>query len=137
MKLSAQLAGWYWGLSPISQSGGWLLRFDELDILISPACSGFSFFVILNSLLLWLIIRDGQPRILPLGLFLVLILTPVLSIGFNATRILVSAEFFTLIHSFASPSWLPRFHLLAGIITFLPALTITFLLTRKAIHRAY
>lgn len=127
---AAWLAGQYWGISPVWADGEWQLLNGDVVISVTRTCSGYGFFSLSLVLLMWLSGREAPVRQwiswIPAVTLACLILAPT----FNAVRILIASEAFQIGRLFLPTPWLPRLHLLAGVITFLPALLLMFVATR-------
>lgn len=128
MELLARPAGWLaslfsgGGLSRTDQ--GWLFFSGELPVMVTVACSGADFCLLVAVLLGWQCARHGRtPPRTPLGAALTgLALAVPLSIAVNALRIALLAQAHRWLIPQLPAAYGASAHLFLGVLIFLPAL---------------
>lgn len=117
---AAWLASLFTGGDLTRADQGWLFFSGELPVVVTVACSGADFCVLVAALLGWQCARSGRT---PLHAALIsLVLALPLSIAINALRIALLAQAHRwLIPQFPS-AYGPSAHLFFGVLIFLPAL---------------
>jgi exosortase/archaeosortase family protein len=119
---SAQLASLFLGTPVLRIEEGWLLPYLPEPVLVTAACSGVDFWLMVTALCAWQFSRSRSRIIIP-ALFALICAAP-LSIAVNAIRIALVAQ----AHRWFIPLWpaayAPFLHLLTGAAVFLPALII-------------
>lgn len=119
-RTAARIAGLLCGSPVLRVAEGWQLPAAPSPVLVSAACSGTDYFLIVAALLGWRFARGRCAPWRPAALALAAALP--LAIGVNALRIAALAQ----VHRWVIPLW-PNsyanfFHLLTGVAVFLPAL---------------
>ena len=99
---------------------GWLLPSQFEPVLVSQACCGSDFWLLVVALLAWQLAPQPQP--IPGVTILALLYAAPLSLAVNSIRIVVVVQ----AHRWFIPLWpekyAPFFHQLTGVAVFLPAL---------------
>lgn len=119
-RLAAWLASLFGGGSLTRADQGWLFFSGELPVVVTVACSGADFCVLVAVLLGWQLARSVRTS--ALAALLGLLLSLPLSIAVNALRIALLAQAHRwLIHQLPH-AYGPGAHLFLGVLIFLPAL---------------
>lgn len=116
---AASLAGLLSGSPVVRVDEGWLLS-ATVPAVVTDACSGTHFFVMMALLLGWQLGRAGR-RALPVGLLAAAAAVP-LTLAVNAVRITVVVQAHRWVIPRFPESYGPFLHMLAGMAVFLPSL---------------
>lgn len=128
MELLARPAGWlaslFSGGGLIRTDQGWLFFSGELPVMVTAACSGADFCLLVAALLGWQYARLGRtPLLTPIGTaFIGSVLAVPLSIGVNALRIALLAQAHRWLIPQLPAAYGASAHLFIGVLIFLPAL---------------
>ena len=117
---AAQLAGLLSGAPVLRSAEGWLLPSANLPVLVTSACSGADYFLIVAVLLGWHLSRRG--RALPRAVLCGTVFACPLAIAVNALRIATLAQMHRWFIPLLPVSYAPFLHMLTGVAVFLPAL---------------
>lgn len=122
---SAKIAGFLSG-NPVTRIGeGWLIA-APLTVVVTTACSGATYFVLLAGLAGWHLSRRGRKTIFRAGGAVLAALPAVLAI--NALRIVTVAQLHRWVLPRLPEAQGPFLHMLTGVAVFLPALILANLL---------
>ncbi len=119
-RAAAEVAGLLSGAPTLHTEDGWLLPFNHQALLVSEACSGASFFIMMASLLTWHLGKRWS-RVVP-AVFAGLPLALALSIFINALRVLSLSQAHRWVIPFLPEPYAHMAHLMIGVAVFLPAL---------------
>jgi len=119
-RTTAEIAGLLSGAPAITTPDGWLLPFQHQALLISEACSGAGFFIMLASLLAWHLAKRWG-RVLP-ALVVGLSASFALAMGINALRVLSLSQAHRWLIPLLPETYAHVAHLMVGVAVFLPAL---------------
>ncbi|HEY1111749.1 MAG TPA: exosortase/archaeosortase family protein [Opitutaceae bacterium] len=128
MELLARSAGWcgalFTGGGIARAERGWLFFAGELPVMVTEACSGADFCVLVAALLGWQWARRGGAslRSLLCAALTGLVLAVPLSIAINALRIALLAQAHRWLIPQLPAAYGPSAHLFLGVLIFLPAL---------------
>jgi exosortase/archaeosortase family protein len=118
---ASAFAGLLSGLPAIRVENGWLLP-AALPMVVTNACSGTTYFILLTALLGWHI--GNRNRFVPIAAAVAIASALPLSIGINGFRIAVLVQVHRCLIPRFPESFAPFLHLLSGVAIFLPALII-------------
>lgn len=130
MEGAAKLSALYLGVQTDFHDSAWWISAPHPVLKISESCSGFGFFTMLTSLMIWLALTELPPNKRFKISLLILISTLPLTLLLNSARILLSSFLYRMTVPSLGSIWGDRFHLLAGVLTFLPALILVFSLAK-------
>jgi exosortase/archaeosortase family protein len=119
-RATAAVAGLLSGAPSMYSSDGWLLPFQHQTLLVSEACSGASFFIMLASLLTWHLCQRWS-RAVP-AVLIGLPLALALSLLINALRVLCLSQAHRWLIPLLPENYAHITHLMIGVAVFLPAL---------------
>lgn len=121
-RATARLAGVLVGAPVQRVAAGWMLPAAPESVVVSSACSGADFWLMLAMLGAWHAGQHGAARQRLVGLFGSLAAAFPVAIGANACRVVAVMQ----AHRWVIPRWPdaygPFLHLLTGVLVFLPAL---------------
>ncbi len=123
---AAQLAGLLSGAPVLRTAEGWLLPSAQPPVLVTSACSGADYFLIVAALLGWHLARCG--RTLPRAALCGATIACPLAIAVNALRIATLAQMHRWFIPLLPAAYAPFLHMLTGVAVFLPALIAVHLL---------
>lgn len=125
---SARIAGFLSG-NPVTRIGeGWLIS-APLPVVVTTACSGAAYFVMVAALAGWHLSRRGRNTVVRAGGAVLAALPVVLAI--NALRIVAVAQLHRWVLPRLPEAHGPFLHMLTGVAVFLPALILANLLLEK------
>lgn len=103
---------------------GWLFFAGDMPVMVTKACSGADFCVLVAALLGWQFARHGRgtPRARVSAALAGILLAVPLSIAVNALRIALLAQAHRWLIPQLPAAYGPSAHLFLGVLTFLPAL---------------
>jgi exosortase/archaeosortase family protein len=128
---SAKIAGFLSG-NPVTWIGdGWLIS-SPVPVVVTPACSGVAYFLMVAALAAWHLSRRGHATILCAG-GAVLAAVPVV-LAINALRIVAVAQLHRWVLPRLPEAYGPFLHMLTGVAVFLPAFILANLLLEKYGH---
>jgi exosortase/archaeosortase family protein len=117
---AAQLAGFLGGSPVLRDEAGWMLPSGELPVLVTAACSGADFFLIVAALVGWQLARRG---VRPAGAIVAGLAAAVpVAIYVNALRIVAVAQAHRWVIPRLPDAYGAFTHMLTGVAVFLPAL---------------
>lgn len=120
-RTAAEAASLFTGAPVLADPTGWLLPHAGVELLVSEACSGTDFFVMLVALLCWrFTARTHTGTAIALGLALGL----AGSLAVNSLRVILVAQTSRLQLALLPEDYQSFAHLLLGITVFLPALVL-------------
>ncbi len=131
-RAAAELAGLLTGSPVIPSDTGWQLPAASSPVLVSAACSGADYFLIVAALAGWWLARQGRPPGLAAPLALAAALP--LAVAVNALRIAALAQAHRWIIPLFPAAYAHYLHLLTGVAVFLPALIAIHLLFERHGH---
>lgn len=130
---AAHLASLFLGTPVFSVDQGWLLPSRHEPVLVSGACSGSDFWLMIVALLAWHLARRNKSTAFAITAAL-LCATP-LAVAVNSIRIVAVVQAHRWFIPHWSESYGPFFHQLTGVAVFLPSLILIHALLEK--HRSH
>ena len=134
---AGRFAGWFFTTSSsLTEDRILVLHHSLMDLRITPACSGFSFFILLVLSLGW----HGWSR--KSGIVISVILLGLIPCAYgltlitNMVRLILSVYGRAFCDRFLLPEMADAIHLASGIVTFLPVLILTYLLMERTCNHA-
>lgn len=119
-RAAARGAGLLCGSPVLRVAEGWQLPAAQTPLLVSAACSGTDYFLIVAALLGWRLARSGRPPWLAAPIAVVAA-APV-AIAVNALRLAALAQAHRWFIPLVPETYAHYLHLLTGVAVFLPAL---------------
>lgn len=121
-RCAAQFAGLLTGCPVIKIDDGWLLP-SATPAVVTAACSGTSYFLLMAVLLGWHLGRRSEHRYLPLAVAVAG--ATALAIAVNGLRIVAAIQASRWLNPLFPVSYGPILHMAVGVAVFLPALIAT------------
>jgi exosortase/archaeosortase family protein len=117
---SAKIAAIFYGTSALRTEGGWLLECAGRPVMVTAACSGTGFFVVLAAMLAVQFSRRGLPVAVAPALAMAVALPATLVV--NAARLVAVVQMHAWIIPRMPTAFAAFLHLLTGAGVFLPVL---------------
>lgn len=138
-RMAAAVVSFWTGAPVLAAETGWAVPIPHAGVVVTRACSGTDFFILLAGLMAWHAARDSRCRVfgwwwVPVAAMAIAV--PV-TVVINAMRIVVVAQAHRWVIPHLPDAYAGFAHLLAGVAIFLPALVgLNFLLESHARSRS-